>query len=187
MMRNIDCCHCHCNFLYPNVLKWCSFQKNRTGIWSFLYYEERWYFFFPKIWHFFLDRKGNLISLKNIHGDMMFSSNVLKRWSFQKIVLEHDLFGNIWEDSISFFPKIYFFFRRKLKDYLSHKIHGNMLFSVYVHKCYKYDTSLLIKKTKITLSRKNTLKGDISGITEEGDIYPRKYDISVEIPRWLTF
>ena len=113
----------------------------------------------------------------------MFSSNVLKRWSFQKIVLEHDLFGNIWEDSISFFPKIYFFFRRKLKDYLSHKIHGNMLFSVYVHKCYKYDTSLLIKKTKITLSRKNTLKGDISGITEEGDIYPRKYDISVEIPR----
>ena len=38
------------------------------------------------------------------------------------------------------------------------------------------------EKTKMTLSRKNTLKGDTSGITEKDDIHPRKYGISVEIP-----
>ena len=31
-----------------------------------------------------LDGKGKMIFLKKIHGNMMFSSNVLKRWSFQK-------------------------------------------------------------------------------------------------------
>ena len=31
--------------LSSNVLKRWSFQKNRAGIWSFLYYLERWYFF----------------------------------------------------------------------------------------------------------------------------------------------
>ena len=31
-------------FLFPDVLKRWSFQKNSAGIWSFLYYRERWYF-----------------------------------------------------------------------------------------------------------------------------------------------
>ena len=38
------------------------------------------------------------------------------------------------------------------------------------------------KKAKIIFSRKNTLKGDISGITEKDDIHARKYGLSVEIP-----
>ena len=38
------------------------------------------------------------------------------------------------------------------------------------------------EKSKMILSRKNTLKGDTSGITEKDDIHPRKYGISVEIP-----
>ena len=42
------------------------------------------------------------------------------------------------------------------------------------------------EKTKMILSRKNTLKGDTSGITEKDDIRPRKYGISVEIPYRLT-
>ena len=71
-------------FLFPDVLKRWSFQKNRAGIWSFLYYRERWYFFFPKIWSYTLDGKWKMIFLKKIHGNMIFSSNVLKRWSFQK-------------------------------------------------------------------------------------------------------
>ena len=44
-------------FLFPDVLKRWSFQKNCAGIWSFLYYRERWYFFFPKIWSYTLDGK----------------------------------------------------------------------------------------------------------------------------------
>ena len=36
-------------------------------------------------------------------------------------------------------------------------------------------------------SQKNTLKVDICGITEKGDIYPRKYGIFIEIPYRYTF
>ena len=56
-----------------------------------------------------------------------------------------------------------------------------MIFSVYMYKCYKHDIALLAKKSKVPLSRKNTLKGDMSGITEKDDIHPRKYGISVEM------
>ena len=70
----------------------------------------------------------------------------------KKIALEYDLFCNIWKDGISFFPKIlFFFFRRKIKDDLSQKVHGNMIFSVYMYKCYKYDITLLPKKSKDNL------------------------------------
>ena len=71
-------------FLFPEVLKRWSLQKNRALIWSFLYYRERWYFFLPKIWSYTLDRKWKMIFLKKINGNMIFSSNFLKRWSFQK-------------------------------------------------------------------------------------------------------
>ena len=51
-------------FLFPDVLKRWTFQKNCAGIWSFLYYRERWYFFFPKIWSYTLDGKWKMIFLK---------------------------------------------------------------------------------------------------------------------------
>ena len=57
-----------------------------------------------------------------------------------------------------------------------------MIFSAYMYKCYKHDIALLAKKSKVPLSRKNTLKGNIFGITEKDDIHPRKYGISVEMP-----
>ena len=48
----------------PNVPKRWSFQKNCTGVWSFLYHKEGWHFFFPKIWYFFTDAKWKTIFLK---------------------------------------------------------------------------------------------------------------------------
>ena len=152
-------------FLFSNVLKRWSFQKNRTGIWSFLYYQKRWYFFFQKIWSYTLGAKGKMISFKQI-------------------------LGNIWKDGISFLlQKIwYFFFRRKMKqDDLYQKIHANMIFSVYMYKCYKYGIASPARNTKISLSRKDIFKGDISSTAEKDNIHPRKYDISVEAPYWLTF
>ena len=124
-------------FLFPDVLKRWSFQKNRTGIWSFLYYQERWYFFFPKIWSYSSDTKGKMIFLKK-------KKKYLEIWYFlrmfwkdglsKKFVPGRDLFCNIWKDGISFFQKIwYFFFRRKMKeDDLYQKTRGNMMFSVYM-------------------------------------------------------
>ena len=47
-----------------------------------------------------------------------------------------------------FFWKLsYFLFGRKIKDDLSQEIHGNMILSVYMYKCYKYDITLLQKKS----------------------------------------
>ena len=48
----------HGNMIFSsNVLKMWFFQKKPTGMRSFLYHQERWYFLFPKIWHFFYTRK----------------------------------------------------------------------------------------------------------------------------------
>ena len=55
----------HRNMIYSlNVLKRWSFQKNRIGVWFFLYHQERWHFFFAKIWFFFTDGKWKMIFLK---------------------------------------------------------------------------------------------------------------------------
>ena len=40
------------------------FPKNCAGIQSFLYYRERWYLFFPKIWSYTLGGKQKMIFLK---------------------------------------------------------------------------------------------------------------------------
>ena len=69
---------------FPSILKRCSFQNNLAGIWSFLYYQEWWYFFFPKISSYSLDGKWKMILLKKIYENMIFFSNILKRWSFQE-------------------------------------------------------------------------------------------------------
>ena len=34
-----------------------------------------------------------------------------------------------------------------MKDDLSQKLHGNMIFSIYMYKCYKCDITLLPKRT----------------------------------------
>ena len=130
---------------FSNVLKRWPFQNNRTGIWSFLlYYLERWYFFFSKIWSYSLDGKWKMTFLKKIHGNIIFSSNASKRWSFRKkITLEYDLSCIIWKDV--FFPENVINGKWKMKDDISQEIHGNMIFSVYTYKCYEYDITLLLK------------------------------------------
>ena len=50
-----------------------SFQKSRTGIWSFFCHQERWHFFFPKIWYFLYGWKMKDDLSQKIHGNMMFS------------------------------------------------------------------------------------------------------------------
>ena len=54
-----------------NVLKRWTFEKNRTGIWSFLYYLERWYFFFECM---FFNWTGN------------------ERWFFSRNTRKYDIF-----------------------------------------------------------------------------------------------
>ena len=48
------------------------FKKDRTGIWFFLYYLERWYFL-PKTWCFFLGREVRDNLFQEIHENIIFS------------------------------------------------------------------------------------------------------------------
>ena len=53
-----------------------------------------------------------------------------------------------------------------MKDDLSQELQRNMIFSVYMYKCYKYDITLLEKKSKMIFSRKNTLKDALSSLRQ---------------------
>ena len=92
------------------------------------------------------------------------------------MVFEHDLFCNIWKDGIYLFQQIHIFFGQKIKDGFYQKMRGNMVFSVlYMRRRYKHDIAPPAgRETKMPLTRKNSPKGDISGITEKDDIHPRK-------------
>ena len=70
-----------------------------------------------------------------------------------------------------------------MKDDLSQKIHGNMMFSVYSVKMKflfpKNMKLLFCQKSKDDLLPKNTLKGDIYGVTEKDGTHPREDDIGI--------
>ena len=83
-------------------------KKSRWNM-TFLYYRERWYFFFPKIWSYTLVGKWKMIVFKKIHGNKIFSSNFLKRWSFQKGP-RRDMIFLYYLERWYFFPKDMSFF-----------------------------------------------------------------------------
>ena len=112
-------------FFFSNLLKrWCS-QKHCTEIWSFLYYQEIWYFSFLNIWSYSLDRKWK----------RSFSKKYMKIWYFLQ---------TFWKDGLSkkkkkkshrnmvflvlsgkmifpFSKNMILFFRWKMKDHISEK------------------------------------------------------------------
>ena len=70
-----------------------------------------------------------------------------------------------------------------MKDDLSQRIHGNMMFSVCsVKMVFFFPTNMKLpfcQKSKDDLFPKNTPKDDISSITEKDDIHSRKDDIGI--------
>ena len=79
----------------------------------------------------------------------------------KKVALKYDLFCIIWKDGI-FFTRKYdtFSLDGKWKMIFLKKINWNTIFSGCMYKCYKYDITLLPKKSKTIFSRENTLKDD---------------------------
>ena len=79
-VKFLDLCHSAHDLCQRHIL----LSAKCTGIWSFLYYQEDVLFLFPEnmILMFRHKRKDDL-SQKNTGN--IFSSDVLKRWSFQKI------------------------------------------------------------------------------------------------------
>ena len=117
-------------FLFPYVLKRWSFRKNWTGIWSFFYYREIWFFFFPKIWSY--SRAEN--------ERWSFSKKYTEIWYFLQMFLKdrlfkkgHDLSCTIWKGGIfSWKHSIFSLGGKQGKDDLSQEIHGNKIFPISV-------------------------------------------------------
>ena len=169
---------------WKDVMKRWSFLKNCAGIWSFLYYREIWYFFFPKIWSCSLDGKWKMIFLKKIHRNIIFSSNFLKRWYFQKGP-RWDMIFLVLSRKIVFFPKTYFFLGQEVRDYLSQEIHKNMIFFVYMYRCYKRSATPLCRKNQrwsylakihlkvIEVVDWHSIKSSSNSLYFHGDLYRR--------------
>ena len=89
-------------------------------------------FIFPESMMLFFRRKMKDDLYQKIHVNMIFSSNVLKRWSFQK--KSHwnmILIASSGKVAFVFLENMIFSLWREMKDGLSQKIHGSMIFSVY--------------------------------------------------------
>ena len=69
-------------FFFQNVLKRWSFQKNRTGTWSFMYYLERWGYFYSKARYFFFGRKMKDDLSQEIHVNTIFSVCMYKCYKY---------------------------------------------------------------------------------------------------------
>ena len=76
---------------------------------------------------------------------MIFSSNFLKRWSFQKGPRRYMIFLVLCGKMV-IFPKNIFFPWAESEWRLSQELHGNMKFSVYTYGCYKRGITPLCKE-----------------------------------------
>ena len=93
---------------FPNVLKRSFFQKNRTGIWSFLYYQERWFLFLENMNLFFRQKTKDDLSQKNCMEIWYFLQMFWKNGLSKKIAMEYDLSFVIWKDGIFLSENIFF-------------------------------------------------------------------------------
>ena len=135
-------------FLYQNILKRWSFQNNCAGIWSFFHYQEKWYFFFPKIWSYSLDGKWKIIFLKKTHGNVLFSSNAPKGWSFQKNLGSNMIFL-VLSGKMVFFPQ---------KTFFSLDGKWKMIFlKKYMEICYFMYTCINVTNMILPLCKKNQI------------------------------
>ena len=100
---------------------------------------------FPKnmIWFFRHKGKDDLSQKNTLKRDVFFKCS-------EKMVFPKN--SRLWKDVISFSPKIWYFFLRRKMNICTALLRG---------------VALLPKKTKVTLSQKNALKGDISGVAEK--------------------
>ena len=161
MMTIIGNLHCTKNHIsFPNVLKRWSFQIYYTGIWYFFSHQERWYCFSPKIWSYSLCVKWTFF-LKKIHGNMIFSSNVLNRWSFPKKSHWNIIFlVPSGKKTFLFLENIKFSLWRENERWsLSKKKYIEISCSLYIRKrwCFLFLQMWrypYVKKAKMTLFRK---------------------------------
>ena len=171
-------------FSFSKYSKKMLFPKKLHWNMIFLVSSAKMVFLFSKNMTLFFRRKMKDDLSQKIPRNMIYSSNILKRWSFQKYRTEIWSFFYHKERWHFFFPKIwYVFYGRKMKDGLSQKIRRSMMFSICsVKVVFLFPTNMkspFWQKSKDDLFQKNTPKDDISGITEKDNINPRKDNIGI--------
>ena len=87
-------------FSFPKCSEKIVFLKKSHWNIIFLVSSRKMVFLFPESMMLFFRRKIKDDLSQKLHVSMTFSSNVLKRWSFQKIALEYDLSCIIRKDGI---------------------------------------------------------------------------------------
>ena len=128
--------------VFPKKLRWNMI---------FLVLWGKMIFLFPENMILPPGRKWKMIFLKKIHENMIFSSNVLKKW----VALGHVLSCTTWEGGISSPKTRYFFPGRKMREMTLIKTYTEtryFQFDMFHAPCRK--------KSKMILSRKNAPKGD---------------------------
>ena len=139
--------------IFPKKLRWNMIFLVLSGKTMFLFPENM-------IWHLRRTMKDD-ISQKKIHGNMTFSSNFLKRRSFQKGP-RRDMIFLVLSGKMVFFPQ---------KHILSLGRKWEMTFlkkymEIWYFLCTRTGVTNVVsrpsakKKSKMVLSRKNTPKGD---------------------------
>ena len=96
-------------FFFQIFWKHCLSKTNCTGKWSFLYYQERWYFFFPKIWCYTLDGKWKMIFLKK-HTEIRYFLRALWKDGLSKKGRDGTWSFLYYLERWYFFPKNLIFF-----------------------------------------------------------------------------
>ena len=141
-------------FFSPNVLKRWYFQKNCAGIWSFMYYRERWYFFFLKIWSYTLNRKWKVSFFKNTRKYDIFFKLSEKMVFPKRAAPAHDLSCIIWKDGI-FSRKQIFSSGRKWNEAFLRKYMEGWYIALQRRKIgnliYRIDVWLLLKFIRLEI------------------------------------
>ena len=129
--------HCTENHIFLFRMSWKDgfSKKNCAGIWSFLYYWERWYFFFPKIWSYTLDGKWKMIFLKE-YTEIWYFLQAFWKYGLSKMCRTGAWSFLYYLERLYFFPENMIFFPWAESE--------RLLFS---GNTWKHDTSPSEKKT----------------------------------------
>ena len=147
-----------------------------------MYYQEIWYFFFPKILFFRHKRKDDLSQKNTYKYDVFFKCS--EKMVFPKTSRLNMIFFVISGKMVFLFSRKHIFsLNGKWKKVTFIKKYMEIWYFLYI--CINAANVIFPfwQTNKDTLVRKKYT----SGITEKDDIHPRKYGISVGVPYWLTF
>ena len=138
-------------------------------------------FLFPENMILHPGGKWKMIFLKKIHANMIFSSNVLKRWSFQKVTWSFLYYLKRWY----FFPKTWYFpwtenERRMtfLKKYTETWYFLFDMFHAHLRKKIKDDPiPQKIHLGVADIPDQHPRKGSINSLYVHGDLYRRFHTV----------